>query len=113
MRAVIATKPSASTMLDLVDLAIATGMRQSELLGITAEQFKRVDGVATIEQPDSKTGPRYVVLSTHAAAIVKRRAKGKTGDERLFSWKPADLRQRWNVARQEAGLHNFRWRPPA
>ena len=109
LRAVIAAKPSASTMLDLLDLAIATGMRQSELLGITAEQFKRVDGVATIEQPDSKTGPRHVVLSSHATAIIKRRAKGKQGGERLFSWTPADLRQRWNAARKEAGLHDFRW----
>ena len=110
LRAVLAAKLAGPTMLDLLDLAIATGMRQGELLGITAGQVRRVDGVDAIEQPDSKNGmPRYVVLSTSAAAIVKRRAKGRKADERLFPWKPADLRQRWNAARKEAGITDFRW----
>lgn len=109
LRAVLATKPAGPTMLDLLDLAIDTGMRQAELLSITAGQCKRVDGVAAIEQPDSKTGPRHVVLSTRAAAIVKRRAKGKAPGQRLFPWTGADLRQRWNAARKEAGITDFRW----
>ena len=109
LRAVLAAKPSGPMMLDLLDLAIDTGMRQEELLSITAGQCKRVDGVATIEQPDSKTGPRLVVLSTRAAAIIKRRAKGKNPGQRLFPWTGADLRQRWNVARKEAGITDFRW----
>ena len=110
LRAVLAGKPAGGTMLDLMDLAIDTGMRQSELLGITAGQCRKVEGVETIEQPDSKNGdPRHVTLSTRAAAIIRRRAKGKSPDELLFPWKPADLRQRWNVARKEAGVLDFRW----
>ena len=110
LRGVLATKPAGPIMLDLLDLAIETGMRQAVLLSITAGQLRRVDGVDTIEQPDSKNGqPRHVVLSTKAATILKRHAKGKTPYERLFPWKPEGLRQRWNAAKKAAGLTNLRW----
>lgn len=110
LRAVLAGKPAGAVMLDLMDLALDTGMRQSELLAITPSQCRRVDGVETIEQPDSKNGsPRHVTLSTRAAAIIRRRSVGLKSGECLFPWKPADLRQRWNAARKEAGVPDFRW----
>ena len=64
----------------------------------------------TSEQPDCKNSdPRHVTLSMRAAVIIRWRAEGKAPDELLFPWKPADLRQRWNVARKKAGVLDFRW----
>lgn len=64
IRAALAAKPRGAEMLDLMDLAIELRMRQSEVLGITAGQCKRVRGTAIVLLPDTKPGvPREVPLS--------------------------------------------------
>ena len=110
IREALATKPRGPEMLDLLDLSIELGMRQSELLGITAGQCKRVRGVAIVALPDTKSGvPREVPLSKAAAAIIDRWRAGKGPGERLFKQTPADLRQRWRAALKAAGVSNLRW----
>ena len=110
IREAFAKMPRGVEMLDLLDLAIELGMRQSELLGITAGQYKRVGGVSMVALPDTKSGvPREVPLSKAAAAIIDRWRAGKEPWERLFKQTPADLRQRWRAALKVAGVKNLRW----
>lgn len=110
LRAALAGMPSGAEMLDLLDVALETGMRQAEVLGLKAGQLRRVRGTRYIEQPDSKNGqPRRVTLSTRAAAILDRRAEGRDPAARLFTMGGPDLRQRWNVARRKARVEGFRW----
>lgn len=110
LRAALAGVPSGAEMLDLLDVALETGMRQGEILSMTAGQLRRVRGVRFVEQPDSKNGqPRRVTLSTRAAAVLDRRAQGKGPAARLFAMTGADLRQRWTAARNKAGVEGFRW----
>ena len=110
IREALATKPRGPEMLDLLDLSIELGMRQSELLGITAGQCKRVRGVSIVALPDTKSGvPREVPLSKAAAAIIDRWRAGRVSGERLFKQTPADLRQRWRAALKAAGISNLRW----
>lgn len=110
LRAALAAAPSGPEMLDLMDVALETGMRQGEILALTKGQLRRVRGARFVEQPDSKNGhPRRVVLSTRAVAILDRRAQGKGPEARLFTMMGADLRQRWNAARKKAKVDGFRW----
>ena len=110
IRAALAAKAQGATTLDLMDLAVELSMRQSEVLGITAEQVKKVAGVTFIDQPDSKNGGRrHVPLSKLALEIVTRHRTGKKPEERLFPWKAADLRQRWKAALKSAGITGLRW----
>lgn len=110
LRDALSLAPAGPEMLDLLDIALETGMRQAEVLGICAGQLKRIRGAKYIEQMDSKNGdPRRVTLSSKAGAIIERRAKGKNPIDKLFTMTPADLRQRWNSARKSAGVTGFRW----
>lgn len=110
LRDALSMAKGGADMLDLLDLALETGMRQSEILLLTAGQLKRVRGARFIEQLDSKNGlPRRVTLSTVATAIIERRAEGLDPCKTLFSISPNLLWKRWDAVRKKAGVTGFRW----
>ena len=59
---------SAECQVDIIRLLLLTGCRTGEILKL---QCREVDG-DTLELADSKTGPRQVLLSPEARAIIER-----------------------------------------
>jgi integrase len=97
-----------AALVDLVELALFTGMRQGELLGLTWADVDRSRGVILLEE--TKGGRRREVpLNGPADAILARRAAAGTATGLVFktsSWYA--FRAYWEaavVAAQLDGLH--------
>jgi integrase len=80
---------------NLVQAALVTGCRYSELCRLTAPDFNPDAGVVVVRT--SKSGkPRHVVLTTEGVALFRSLATGKTGDALLLTrangaaWKTSD-----------------------
>ncbi len=110
-----ACKQSASDMLyPVVVLALSTGMRQSEILGLT---WDRVDlSRSTITLEETKNGERRAVpLVGHAATTMReyRRTHRRLDTQLVFPSKegdkPAAIRQSWDRAVSNAKLTDFRF----
>ena len=111
LRAALAEGPDAEEMSDLLDLALDTGMRRGELIGLLRGDVRREGGVDVIFLPAarSKCGARYVTLSDRAAAVLRRRAQGKKPADRLFTLNGDGAQYRHEKARVAAGLPHLRW----
>jgi integrase len=96
-------------LVDLVELALYTGMRQGELLGLTWDRVDRARGVVLLER--TKSGRRREVpLNGPADAILARRAADGPRDGLVFgtqSWYA--FRGHWEAAVEAAGLEDFRF----
>jgi integrase len=94
---------------DLAELALYTGMRQGELLGLTWDRVDRARGVVLLER--TKSGRRREVpLNGPADAILARRAPDAASDALVFgtqSW--YTFRGHWTAAVNAAGLEDFRF----
>lgn len=109
----------------VVVLALATGMRQGEIIGLfwrepkipPADAWGVVDlSAARIVLHHTKNGERRVIpLAAHVLEIVKELAKVRRLDtDRLFPCttdpaKGLDLRKPWAHALEQAGIENFRF----
>ncbi len=96
-----------------VVVALSTGVRKGELMGLT---WKDVDLQAgRIVLHDTKNGERRVVpLAGPALALLKDHAKVRRLDtDLLFPGQrkdtPVDLRAPWETALKRAGIEDFRW----
>jgi len=99
-----------------VMLALSTGARQSEVMGL---RWKQIDLKArTALLIDTKNGERRTLpIVGEALDLLKERAKvRKIDDDRLFPAGPrasdgalADLRAPWEVALKAAKLTDFHW----
>ena len=67
-------RPSGNAQLDIIRLLLLTGCRKSEVLTL---RWQEVDG-DTLQLADSKTGPRQVLLSPEARAIIERQPRSKS-----------------------------------
>lgn len=126
-RLLSACRESSNTLLyPAVVLALATGMRQGEILGLYWRDPKnppvhRAWGVVDITTGRivlhlTKNGERRVVpLVGHALECVNELAKARRLDtDLLFPGKadpnePIDLRQPWEKALEKAEIHDFRF----
>jgi integrase len=97
---------------DVVLFALATGLRQANVIGLEWSQVDLDRGVAWIHGDQAK-GRRdiHVSLSSVAIAVLRRQA-GKH-EKRIFTYngKPiawANTRA-WRLALKRAGIENFRW----
>lgn len=94
---------------DLAELALYTGMRQGELLGLTWDRVDRARGVVLLER--TKSGRRREVpLNGPADAILARRTPETPGDGLVFdtrSW--YTFRGHWEASVTAAGLEDFRF----
>ncbi len=111
MRAALLDLSHGQDMVDLMDVALETGMRLGEILDIRRGQVRRVRGVQSVERQDTKNGhPRRVTLSTKAAEVLNRRSEGKAENEaRLFMFGYDQVEGRWSRARKKAGVEGFRF----
>lgn len=101
-------------LLPLVQLALLTGARQGELLGLKWEDLDLGRGLASL--PVTKNGrPRAVALSGAAVAILRElEAKRRPGSAYVFpnpvaTGRPAFPRDAWEVAVAAAELEDFRF----
>jgi integrase len=95
-------------LLDLVELALFTGMRRGELLGLTWERVDRARGVVLLDV--TKNGRRREVpLNGRADAVLARRgASESTG--LVFGTRRRDhFRTAWDLAVGRAKLADFRF----
>ena len=102
--------PDAVEMRLLFALAVDTGMRRGELVGLRRKHLMKEGGTSIIRLPDSKNGhPRRVVLTQRAARILSHRAKGRKPGDWLFSLSGDGVQYRLEKAREAAGLAHVRF----
>lgn len=97
----------------VVVLALSTGMRQGEIMGLTWDDVDFHQARATLHE--TKNGERRVVpLSGKALELLKEHAKVRRLDTSLLfpgkhPDKPMDLRTPWEVALKTSGIEDFRF----
>ncbi|HEY3658931.1 MAG TPA: site-specific integrase [Steroidobacteraceae bacterium] len=108
-----ACKAEGPDLTDLVTLALATGARAGELLGLRWPHIDLKDNRAWIGK--TKNGhPRTLMLAGPAAAVLKARAKIRHIDDdrvfiRLDGRAPSDYGVPFGEALTAAGIENFRF----
>jgi integrase len=110
-----ACKESTSDCLYLcVVLALATGMRQGELMGLQWQNVNLKDGFLILHE--TKNGERRrVPLSGLALSLLKDHAKVRRIDITLLfpsptkPQQPIELKKAWLTALERAGIHDFKW----
>lgn len=101
-----------------VVLALSTGMRYSEIMGLTWDNVDLNRGRAILHE--TKNGERRAVAITgHALEILKELGKVRRIDSSLLfpaketrpqkPQKPMDIRTAWEAAVKKAGLDDFRF----
>jgi integrase len=106
----------------VVVLALSTGMRQGEIMGLMWDDVDLHRGRITLHE--TKNGERRVVpLAGKAMELLKQHAKVRRIDTQLVfpgkvkirrpgefvTYKPMDLRTPWESALQKAGIEDFRF----
>lgn len=92
----------------LVKLALATGARKGELIGLlwANVSFER----RTVRFVDTKNGEsRTVPLATSAVAVLTEWRKGRLPVGPVFPMTVHDVNKPWRAARDAAGLQDFRF----
>lgn len=114
------TQDQAKTVLDrlpahqreVVLFALATGLRQGNILGLTWEQVDLTRHIATIEHGDTKNGEALGVPLNAVALGILERQQGKH-DVHVFTYRGKPLRsantRTWRAALKACGITNFRW----
>ena len=102
-----ARRPSSNVQADIIRLLLLTGCRKSEILNL---RWREV-GNDTLELEDSKTGPRQVLLSPDARAVVERQPR--SGSPWAFPAPVNPARTRvdlglWKKVRKLTGIEDVR-----
>ena len=102
-----AKQPSSKVQADIIRLLLMTGCRKSEVLNL---RWMEVEG-DTLDLEDSKTGPRQVLLSPEARAIIERQPR--SGSLWVFPSPMNPARARfdlslWKKVRKLAGIEDVR-----
>ncbi len=108
-------KESSNTWLyPCVILALSTGMRQAELMGLKWQDVNLKDGYLILHE--TKNGDRRrVPLSGLALALLQEHGKVRRLDSPLLfpshrdPQKPIDLRKPWLIALKQTGIEDFHW----
>ena len=97
---------------DVVVFALATGLRQSNVLGLEWSHVNLAAGHAWVGASQSKNGKPIAVPLNATALDVLRRQLGKHRD-RVFTYAGKPLGHAntlaWRKALKRAGIGNFRW----
>jgi len=97
---------------DVVIFALATGLRQSNVVGLEWSRVDLANGHAWVGADQSKNGKPISVPLNAAAQEVLRRQLGKHR-ERVFTYAGKPLgwanTKAWRNALKRAGIENFRW----
>lgn len=96
-----------STMLQIVALALVTGMRRGEVLELEWSRVK--DDRIVLRSIDTKTGsPRWIPLSTEAKAILATVPRDPE-KAKVFSYSPDGFSANWRRVRAKAVIPEFRF----
>ncbi|MDP2902970.1 MAG: site-specific integrase [Methylovulum sp.] len=114
-RLLVACKESSNTWLYLCTvLALSTGMRQGELMGLKWQDVNLKDGFIILHE--TKNGERRrVPLSGLGLSLLKEHGKVRRIDTQLLfpsernPQKPMDLTRPWRDALDRAGITDFHW----
>jgi integrase len=96
-----------------VVVALSTGMRKGELMGLIWQDVDLQTGRVTLRE--TKNGEiRVVPLAGPALALLKEHSKVRRLDTDLLfpgarTDRPVDLRAPWETALKRAGIEDFRW----
>ena len=94
---------------DLVELALFSGLRQSEALELTWDRVDRARGVILLEM--TKSGKRrQVPLNQNADAVLARRGSSPKDAGRVFGGRWERYQTAWESARVKAKLADVRYR---
>ena len=97
---------------EVVLFALATGLRQGNVLRLTWDQVDLVRGIVTITGYDTKNGESLGVPLNKVALGVLERQKGRH-PSRVFTYKGKPLNsantKTWRKALKAAGISDFRW----
>jgi integrase len=107
---------SASKSKDLypiVVLALSTGMRRGEILGLTWDRVNVKRGQITLFETKNKE-IRAIPITGVALEILKKRSKVRQIDTQLVfpgidGKKPIDIQESWELALERAGIKDFRF----
>ena len=102
-----AGRPSGNAQVDIIRLLLLTGCRKSEILTL---RWQEVEG-DTLQLEDSKTGPRQVLLSPEARAVIERQPRSKSPWVFPSPMDPARARVDlglWKKVRKLAGIEDVR-----
>ena len=105
----------------IVVLALATGMRRGEILGLTWERVDLMQGRITLHKTKNGT-TRVVPLAQHCMTVLKAHAVGHESQRGLLfpgketqnrftdpATTPMDIRAPWLKALEDADIHDFRF----
>jgi len=97
---------------EVVTFALATGLRQGNILGLTWDRVDLTRRVVTIEHGDTKNGDALGVPLNEAALGVLARQRGKNR-KWVFCFRGDRLRnannRAWRAALKACGIEDFRW----
>ena len=97
---------------DVVVFALATGLRQGNVLDLTWDQVHLHRRMAMVEHGDTKNGDALGVPLNDLAMAVLERQQGKH-ETNVFTFRGEPLRsantRAWRKALVRAGITNFRW----
>jgi len=94
-----------------VVLALSTGARQGEIMGLEWSRIDLARGVATLEQ--TKNGERRALPLTGLALDLLKQRVRRIDTDLVFPGRnparPVELRKPWLEALKAAGIEHFRW----
>lgn len=109
-KAVLALLPAHQR--EVVTFALATGLRQGNILNLTWERVDLARRVVTIEHGDTKNGDALGVPLNEVAMGVLGRVRGQNR-KWVFSYRGDRLRsannRAWRAALKACGITDFRW----
>ena len=91
-------------MLEIVVIALSTGMRRGEILELKWSNL----GEHTIVVEDAKSGPREVVLDQDAKNTLMI-AKERKSDDQIFHYTADGFASNWDRIKKRAKVENFRF----
>ena len=97
---------------EVVLFALATGLRQRNILDLTWDRVDLARRIATIEEADTKNGEALGVPLNDVAVAVLERQKGRHRNH-VFTYRGRPLRTAntwaWRSALKACGIKDFRW----
>ncbi|WP_336963227.1 site-specific integrase [Sphingobium aquiterrae] len=97
---------------EVVRFALATGLRQGNILGLTWDRVDTTRRMATIEHGDTKNGEALGVPLNDVALAVLSRQQGRHATH-VFTFRGKPLRnannRAWRAALKACGIEDFRW----
>lgn len=96
----------------VVVFALATGLRQGNILRLTWDRVDLARRIATVGYGDTKNGEALGVPLNEVAINVLKQQRGKH-EQYVFTYEGAPLRnarnRAWYAALKACGIENFRW----